>query len=110
MASPTSIVCLESFRCGINLGLDQAARKRRAYALIRELAELVNVDNCGPWEAAKRVHDLTERFEANVWRRLRVMPVPLCLPSDVLLAQLFMLRITFPKSQGGIYEQVLKHS
>lgn len=90
------------------LGLHPAARKREVYRLIGALADLLDVDDCGPWGRALRVEQAIRRFEANVWPRRRLGPVPLCLPSDELLARLFLLRVNFPKSQGGIYAQVLK--
>lgn len=90
------------------LGLDRTARKREAYRLLAEVAQILGADDCGAWECARRVEEAIKHFEARVLPRLRLGPIQTTGPVNELLAKLYRVSARFPREQRQIYEVVLK--
>jgi hypothetical protein len=92
----------------VALGLTEAARKKHAFKVIREIGELLDVEGCGSWEKAHRIETAIAYYET------RVLPMqdkgckPIDTPLNALLAMLFRLQVLFPRTQTGIHDGVLK--
>lgn len=90
------------------LGLDSVSRKREAYRLIREIAELLGGDQCGAWQLAERVEKAISYFESRVKPMMFAGNTRVFSPVSQLMIQLQRCRVRFPREQRQIYEKVLK--
>lgn len=85
-------------------GLGRAARTRARDEALRDAAEILSADECGPWIAVGRLVASIQRFKSLILPRLRPgIMVELC-PVDTVLHRAWLTGRRLPESESYLYE------